>query len=421
MSVPPRPPYDDPDPAGGAPDHRQHPAPPGRPDDTVRLPDPTADTMRLPSAAEAAPAPGPAPGETAAPAAPPRQYLSGIVTAGLAAVCGALITSWAGVQGTLVGAMIGATIGSGISEIVRAPLDALEGRIIRAGVSAARLRRDGLLKTVLSSSTAAQAALGFLGSRGAVVAAGTVAIVGFLLALGGITAVEAARGAPLAAIVADAPQTGTTIGNVIPNPPPVLAPAPTAPPAAAPGRTSAVAGGAVAANDNDRPPSGTPAVASPTATTGSRGDRPDGAARPGSSPSPAPGGAAAPASPNAVGPPAVQTATAQARLTAIPTAGVTPDATAVPVTATAQAATATAQAATATYQAATATVQAATATAQIATATVQATVTPTSGGRPPAAARPPITAPPAAQPADTPTPTATPTPTPTPTATLTVS
>src|SRR5689334_9765931 len=61
--------------------------------------------------------------------APARPYLSGIVTSGLAAVSGATIASWTGVQGTLIGAIIGATIGSAVSEIVRAPLDALERRI----------------------------------------------------------------------------------------------------------------------------------------------------------------------------------------------------------------------------------------------------------------------------------------------------
>jgi hypothetical protein len=180
------------------------------------------------------------PPPSAAPAEPARSYVAGILTAGLAAVCGAVFTSWAGVQGTLVGAMVGATIGSSVSEVVRAPLTTLEQRIIQAGVSARRLRRDGVTKTILSSPAAAGAALREVGSclvsRNALIAVATVAVLGFGLALSGITAVEAATGEPLAAIVSDSAETGTTIGNVVPNPPPILAPAPTSPSAQNAGR-----------------------------------------------------------------------------------------------------------------------------------------------------------------------------------------
>lgn len=120
------------------------------------------------------------PTPTAAPAVPPATtYLSGILTAGLAAICGAVFTSWTGVQGTLVGAMIGATIGSSVSEVVRAPLDTLERRLIAAGFSARRLRRDGVVKTVATSPAAAQQAFSLV-SRGAIVTVGATAIVGFL-------------------------------------------------------------------------------------------------------------------------------------------------------------------------------------------------------------------------------------------------
>lgn len=172
--------------------------------------------------------PDPATQDALPAASPPATtYLSGIVTAGLAAICGAIFTSWAGVQGTLVGAMIGATIGSSVSEVVRAPLDGLERRLVAAGFSARRLRQDGVVKTVVTSPTAAQQAFRMI-SRGAVVTVGATAIVGFLLALGGMTAVEAAAGEPLAAIVSDSPATGTTLGNAIAEAPSVRPPAPDA-------------------------------------------------------------------------------------------------------------------------------------------------------------------------------------------------
>src|SRR5262249_6579844 len=99
MTVPPQPPHDAPRPTQAPPAPRATPAPD-------------------------APASAPV-------VSPARPYLSGIITSGLSAVSGATIASWTGVQGTL----IGATIGSAVSELVRAPLDALERRIIEAGVS----------------------------------------------------------------------------------------------------------------------------------------------------------------------------------------------------------------------------------------------------------------------------------------------
>lgn len=221
MTVPPNPP---PRPTDENPQHHDlAPHEPGSANDpTSTIPGPATDG--IPGTASA---PGPGHPEPPAPAPGP-SYLSGIVTAGLAAICGAIFTSWAGVQGTVVGAMVGATIGSTVSEMVRAPLDALERRIIAAGVSPWRLRRDGVVKTVMTSPTAAQQAFGMV-SRGAVLSVGATAIVGFLLAIGGVTAVESASGQPLAATLGnDTDETGTTISKVLSNPPAALAPAPSA-------------------------------------------------------------------------------------------------------------------------------------------------------------------------------------------------
>src|SRR5581483_11205251 len=109
--------------------------------------------------------------------------------------------------------------------IVKSPLASVERRLLRAGVSARQLRQDGVVKTLATSPTAAQAVLGMV-SRGALVTIAAVAIVGFLLAIGGITAVEAARGEPLSSIVADQTATGTTIGNLVPQATVVGIPAP---------------------------------------------------------------------------------------------------------------------------------------------------------------------------------------------------
>src|SRR5215204_3848733 len=78
----------------------------------------------------------------------------------------------------------------------------------------------------MTSPTAAQQAFSML-SRGALLSVGATAIVGFLLAIGGVTAVESASGQPLAATLGGHDdETGTTIGNALPNPPAALAPAP---------------------------------------------------------------------------------------------------------------------------------------------------------------------------------------------------
>jgi hypothetical protein len=330
---------------------------------------------------------------------PPRSYIAGILTAGLSAVCGAVLTSWFGVQGTLVGAMLGATIGSSVSEIVRTPLTSLERRIIQSGTSGHRLRRDGLVKTLLSSPAAARQALGMVSGR-AIVTVATVAIVGFALAAFGLTAVEVAQGEPLAAILSDSEATGTTVGNIVPNPPPVLAPDPaTAVPVQATGTPSQGEGaaGAPATNENV---AASPEAERPAAS-GAGGE-----ARPGASPSP--------------------DAAAGASAAGTPPAGAT--ATALDATATAQSATATAQAATATAQIATATVQASDDAPSVAATAIRATTSP--GGTPPPAAtaattpRPSTATTPAASSGGspstaTPTPTATATPTRTPTGTPT--
>jgi hypothetical protein len=200
--------------------------------------------------------------------APPRAYFAGIATAGLAAVCGAIFTSWLGAQGTLAGAMIGATIGSSVSEIVKAPLTSLEQRIIQAGVSARQVRRDGLLMTVMSSPAAARQVFGMV-SRRAVATVAMIAVAGFALAMGGVTAVEVASGAPLSDIVADADFSDTTLGQTLP-PPAFLAPEPQRP---------AVEATAQEGVDADGPRAG--ASPSPASETGGL---------PGMAPSPSPEG-----------------------------------------------------------------------------------------------------------------------------------
>jgi hypothetical protein len=338
----------------------------------------------------------------ATPASPPAStYLSGIVTAGLAAVCGAIFTSWAGVQGTLVGAMIGATIGSSVSEIVRAPLDSLERRLVAAGFSVRRLRRDGVVKTVATSPVAAQQAFGMI-SKGAIVTVGATAIVGFLLAVGGVTAVEVAAGEPLAAMVADAPATGTTIGNALPDPPPVLAPAPGGPAA---GRSG---GGVTAARPAD-PILGSedPAVAaSPSATATQTATDDAQNTNTAASPSPASGEAASvSASPDAA------TQAAEATGTTTPDA-LTPTATGsttIPTTSTTPTV----------GGSATATIATSPSAVRVVTVVVTATPTATAAGAPQAAGVTSASAPVVIQTA-TPTPTWTPTPTPTSTSSPTV-
>lgn len=223
MTVPPN---QSPRPAGESPPLNESPPANAAPHAPDSLPTPEGTTSN-PTPAYAHPAT-----DTSAP--PSATYLSGIVTAGLAAICGAVFTSWAGVQGTLVGAMIGATIGSSVSEVVRAPLDTLERRLVAAGFSARRLRRDGVVKTVVTSPAAAQQAFGMI-SRGAVVTVGATAIIGFLLAIGGVTALEVATGEPLASMVSDEPASGTTVGNALPDLSPVVTPAPSSPESTASG------------------------------------------------------------------------------------------------------------------------------------------------------------------------------------------
>jgi hypothetical protein len=148
---------------------------------------------------------------------PPPALLAGIVASGLAAAVGAVLTSYLGVQGTLVGATLGAMLAAGASQIFRLPLDRLERRLIRAGFSAVRLRRLGLVRGVLSTRGAPgklwralprRAVLGTLG----------LAAAGLVLGMTGITLLEAAQGRPISAITTGVPRRGTTASNLVPGP-----------------------------------------------------------------------------------------------------------------------------------------------------------------------------------------------------------
>src|SRR3954452_21928105 len=95
----------------------------------------------------------------------------------------------------------------------------------------------------------------------------TIAVIGFVLAVGGITAVESASGQPLAAALGGDPdETGTTLGNVMPNPPAAPAPAPTSAPVASRngGLTEGRSGGGATAN---QPPGPTGNAVPPTAAS----------------------------------------------------------------------------------------------------------------------------------------------------------
>src|SRR5918912_1015830 len=71
----------------------------------------------------------------------PRAVLAGILATGLAAALGAVLTSYVGFQGTVAGAMVGAMLVSGLSQVVRGPLDRLERWLLWHGLLVVRRRQ----------------------------------------------------------------------------------------------------------------------------------------------------------------------------------------------------------------------------------------------------------------------------------------
>src|SRR5437899_1962975 len=142
---------------------------------------------------------------------PSKTHLAGVLAAGLAAAIGAGITSFAGIEGTLAGAIAGAVILAIGTELMIAPIGAIERRLVRAGFSAVRLRRLGLLRGVISTPGALFKLTRVLPRR-AVLGVVTIAASGLLLGMGAISLLEVAQGRPISAATTSETRTGTTVG-----------------------------------------------------------------------------------------------------------------------------------------------------------------------------------------------------------------
>ena len=146
---------------------------------------------------------------------PPRSYLAGVLASGLAAGVGALLTSFAGIEGTVLGALIGSMIVSVGTQVMKVPLAGMERRLMLAGFPAWRLRRFGLLRGVLTTPGAAAKLLRIYVSGPAIASIVTISTVGFALGMVGLSLFEARLGRPVSAATSGEPRAGTTVENLV--------------------------------------------------------------------------------------------------------------------------------------------------------------------------------------------------------------
>jgi hypothetical protein len=204
------------------------------------------------------------------PSASPRSYLAGILASGLAASAGAVLTSFAGIEGTVLGAVIGAMLVSLGTELMKVPLNVMERRLMQAGFPAWRLRRFGLLPGLLSTPGAALKLLRVYVPGAAVASIVTISTAGFALGMVGLSVFEAKQGRPVSAATAGETRTGTTVENLVrpapaatsvPTPTLQGTPAPTRPGQDTPAKTTLLPG-----NTTPGPATATPGSTRPTAT-----------------------------------------------------------------------------------------------------------------------------------------------------------
>ena len=150
---------------------------------------------------------------TPADADAPRAVLAGILATGLAAALGAVLTSYVGVQGTVAGAMVGAMIVSGLSQVVRRPLDRLERWLLRHGLLVVRRQRQ------LPAARVQAVRLAVHGPASETPRIGWRVLVigglGFVVGMAAISGFELSQGKPLSATTAHQARTGTTVGNLV--------------------------------------------------------------------------------------------------------------------------------------------------------------------------------------------------------------
>ncbi|MGE3912235.1 MAG: hypothetical protein AB7K36_22935, partial [Chloroflexota bacterium] len=218
----------------------------------------------------------------------PSYIVSGTLATGVAATSVAVVTSFTGVQGTMIGAAIGAMLGSLISQIAKRPLMRMEQRLRAVGAGIRDTRWSDIPDYVRATPDAMRALYARIPFRTLGIMA-TLGIAGFAVAMSGITVLETAQGEPLSAITTGEPVDGTTIGNLLP---PLL-------------------------TENEpltpTPPPGVGAAASPTADAGL-----------GPAASPDAGPESGPAASPEAAPGAELTATAEASLEVSPGAGASP-------------------------------------------------------------------------------------------------
>jgi hypothetical protein len=279
-----------------------------------------------------------------------RSYAAPIVAAGAAAAVVAILTSFAGIQGTVIGAMLGAMISSLGNQLMKSRLEVVERRLIRAGFSVWQLRRKGLVGGVLATPGAPLKLLRAISGR-AVWKIGLIAAGGFAVGMLGISLLEFVQGRPVSAVAgssAEEPQRGTTVGIIAapvidraeaviqpdrPTPAPT-SPPPTAAPAAPPAGASPTAAPTVATPAETAAPA--QATGAPTATpsagatagaassaTAAPAATPSATARPATSGTPAPTAGTRTPTAGATAPPQPATATGVPAKPAVPTATAT--------------------------------------------------------------------------------------------------
>ncbi len=168
--------------------------------------------------------------EEATQAGAQRAFVSGVLATGLAAALVAVLTSYFGVQGTLIGAVIGAMGGSALSQMVGVPLDRVERWLVRRGLLTVRRPRIPAARVQAARAAVAGRAPGTARIVRHTLVLGSV---GFVLGMAGISGFELAQGRPLSATTTHQAGTGTTVGNLVQSSA-AEAPVPTAEPT--PGR-----------------------------------------------------------------------------------------------------------------------------------------------------------------------------------------
>ena len=151
--------------------------------------------------------------ETASNSDAPRAVLAGILATGLAAALGAVLTSYAGVQGTVAGAMVGAMVISGLSQVVRWPLDRLERWLLRYGLLVVRRRQQlptARVQAVRLAAASPASRVPRIGWRVLVIGS-----LGFVVGMAAVSGFELSQGKPLSATTAHQARTGTTVGNLV--------------------------------------------------------------------------------------------------------------------------------------------------------------------------------------------------------------